>query len=126
MSDLTKQAVLIVDDEALVRMDLVDTMQARGFRTYEADNSVEAIKVLEARSDIRVVFTDIQMPGAMDGIALAHYVRNRWPPTILIVCSGNRRPDAGGLPDACSFLPKPFETGALNKLLDTVTKQLQA
>lgn len=125
MNDSTQKSVLIVDDEALVRMDLVDTMQSRGFQTYEANNAAEAIKVLEAQKDIRVVFTDIQMPGDMDGVALAHYVRKRWPPTILIVCSGNKRPDASGLSAACSFLPKPFETGALGKLLDTVTQQLQ-
>jgi CheY-like chemotaxis protein len=125
MSDMLQNAVLVVDDEALVRMDLVDQLQARGFRTYEADNAAEAIVVLEGHKDIRVVFTDIQMPGTMDGVALAHYVRERWPPTILIVCSGNKRPEASSLPDACSFISKPFDTGILGGVLDTVSEQLK-
>ena len=124
MSDSTPIAVLIVDDEALIRMDLVDYLQGQGFRTYEADHAIEAISVLEAHEDIRVVFTDIQMPGDMDGVALAHYVRKRWPPTILVVCSGNRRPDESMLPIRCSFIPKPFKTGALGSLLTSVREQL--
>jgi CheY-like chemotaxis protein len=117
-------AVLVVDDEALIRMDLVETLQERGFPTYEADNAAEAIAMLEKHTEIRVVFTDIQMPGQMDGVELAHYVRKRWPPTILIVCSGNRIPSEGSLPAACSFLSKPFDSGLLGELLDGVRQQI--
>ena len=124
MSDSTPAAVLIVDDEALIRMDLVDRLQGQGFRTYEADHAAEAISMLEAHEDIRVVFTDIQMPGGMDGVALAHYVRKRWPPTILVVCSGNKQPDQSMLPTACSFMPKPFESRALGSLIASVREQL--
>lgn len=124
MSDNKQISVLIVDDEALIRMDLVDTLQLRGYRTYEADNAAEAIAILETHSDIRVVFTDIQMPGDMDGMALAHYVRKRWPPTILIVSSGNKRPDETAFPSSCSFIPKPLESTALSAILDSVNKQL--
>lgn len=124
MSDSTQIAVLVVDDEALIRMDLVDTLQRQGFRTYEADDAAEAISMLETHKDIRVVFTDIQMPGDMDGVALAHYVRKRWPPTILVVCSGNKTPDQSMLPTSCSFMPKPFESGALGNLLAAVREQV--
>ena len=117
-------AVLVVDDEALIRMDLVETLQERGFPTYEADNAAEAIAMLEKHTYIRVVFTDIQMPGRMDGVDLAHYVRDRWPPTILIVCSGNRTPSPSSLPAACTFLAKPFDSDMLGGLLDTVRQQV--
>lgn len=124
MSDHAHISVLVVDDEAIIRMDLVDALQFRGFRTYEADTAAEAITMLETHNDIRVVFTDIQMPGDMDGVALAHYVRDRWPPTILIVSSGNKRPDATTLPSSCSFIPKPLDSDALGKILDSVNQQL--
>lgn len=117
-------SVLIVDDEALIRMDLVDALQMRGFRTYEADSAAEAIEMLQTHPDIRVVFTDVQMPGEMDGIALAHYVRKRWPPTVLIVCSGNQNPDKASLPSSCSFLPKPIDSAALGLVLGSVNDQL--
>lgn len=117
-------SILIVDDEALIRLDLVDTLQRRGFRTYEADSAAEAIEMLEAHPDIRAVFTDVQMPGEMDGLALAHYVRKRWPPTILMVCSGNQNPDKASLPSSCTFIPKPNDINALGRVLDAVNEQL--
>ena len=123
---MIKGAVLVVDDEALIRMDLVEILQDRGFPTYEADNAAEAIAILEKHDEIRVVFPDIQMPGRMDGVELAHYVRKRWPPTVLIVCSGNRTPSNGSLPSACSFIAKPFERRYLGGLLDNVREQIKA
>lgn len=78
----TKHAILVVEDEALVRMDLVSTLEDAGFTAFEASSPKEAIDILEQHSEIRVVFTDIQMPGTMDGLELAHYVRKRWPTTI--------------------------------------------
>jgi CheY-like chemotaxis protein len=85
-------AVLIVEDEALVRIDLVEALQEAGFKTFEANNAAEAIAIMETNSEIRVVFTDIEMPGTMDGLALSHYVRRRWPPTIIVISSGRHRP----------------------------------
>src|ERR1700683_5360591 len=81
-------AILIVEDEALVRLYAVDTVTAAGFDVVEAASADEAIRILESRSDIRVVFTDIQMPGLMDGLKLAQAVRDRWPPIKIIVTSG--------------------------------------
>ena len=77
--------VLVVDDEPLIRMDLVDQLQRKGCCTLEACSAAEAISILNERSDVTVVFTDIQMPGTMDGIQLAQYVRERFPPTIVVV-----------------------------------------
>ena len=72
-------AVLVVEDDAIVRFDLAQTLEAAGYKTFEAADATQAIAILEANSEIRVVFTDIQMPGSMDGLALSHYVRKRWP-----------------------------------------------
>ncbi len=75
-----RAVVLIVEDEFLLRVDAVDMIKAAGFDVVEAANADEAIEILESRRDITVVFTDIQMPGSMDGLKLARAVRGRWPP----------------------------------------------
>jgi CheY-like chemotaxis protein len=72
-------SVLVVEDEHLIRMDTASSLEAVGFIVYEAGNAAEAIRCLELHNEIRLIFTDVQMPGSMDGIALAHYVRDRWP-----------------------------------------------
>ena len=81
-------SVLVVEDEQLIRMDTASSLEAVGFIVYEAGNAAEAIRCLELHNEIRLIFTDVQMPGSMDGIALAHYVRDRWPPVKIIVTSG--------------------------------------
>jgi CheY-like chemotaxis protein len=80
--------VLIVEDEFLLRMDAIEMIEGAGFEAIEAGNAEEAIAILERRSDIRVVFTDVQMPGSMDGLKLAAAVRGRWPPIQIIATSG--------------------------------------
>src|ERR1700685_1888365 len=81
-------SILIVEDEPLVRLCAVDAVAAAGFEVIEAASADEAIRILESRSDIRVVFTDMHMPGSMDGLKLAYAVRNRWPPIKIMVTSG--------------------------------------
>jgi len=116
-----RPVVLIVEDEFLLRMDAVDMVEAAGFEVVEAANADEAIEILEARRDITVVFTDIQMPGSMDGLKLAQAVRGRWPPIKIIATSGH--PDVGelDLPEGGRFLPKPYSprqvTGVLRELI---------
>lgn len=75
--------VLIVEDEFLLGAHAVEFMEHSGFTVYEASNADEAIELLELHDDIRAVFTDIHMPGTMDGLKLAHYVRGRWPPVTM-------------------------------------------
>ena len=116
--------VLVVEDEWLVRMDLVDILQSAAWTTYEAGNASEAIAVLEQHDEMQVVFTDIQMPGDMDGLALSRYVRDRWPPTIIVVCSGNERPGADEMPRDAAFIPKPYDRSALDKMLQTIRARL--
>jgi two-component system, response regulator PdtaR len=101
-------AVLIVEDEALVRAGAVDLVEEAGFEAIEAANADEAIRILESRHDVMVVFTDIDMPGSMDGLKLAHAVRNRWPPIKLVVTSGHSLPTDKDLPKGGRFMGKPY------------------
>jgi CheY-like chemotaxis protein len=84
-----RPVVLIVEDEFLLRMNAVDMIAAGGFEVVEAANADDAIEILESRRDITVVFTDIQMPGSMDGLKLAQAVRGRWPPIKIVATSGH-------------------------------------
>jgi CheY-like chemotaxis protein len=102
-------AVLIVEDEPLVRLCAVETVEGAGFEVIEAANADDAIRILESRTDIRVVFTDIHMPGSMDGLKLAHAVRNRWPPIKIIVTSGRERITERELPAGGRFFAKPYD-----------------
>lgn len=101
-------AVLVVEDEHLIRMDTASCLVAAGFLVYEADNAADAIRCLELHEDIRLVFTDVNMPGSMDGLALAHYVRKRWPPVKIIVTSSYKTIPDSDLPTAALFVAKPY------------------
>lgn len=100
--------VLVVEDEVLIRMGAVDLVESAGFEAVEARDADEAIQILEARSDIGLVFTDVDMPGTMDGLKLCRYIRERWPPVRLIVASGMAILDQSQLPEGARFFPKPY------------------
>src|SRR3981081_30492 len=89
LGETRRPVVLIVEDEFLLRMDAVDMIVGAGFEVVEAGDAGEAIEILESRRDITVVFTDIQMPGTMDGLKLARAVRGRWPPIKIVATSGH-------------------------------------
>jgi CheY-like chemotaxis protein len=108
LSAASRPVVLIVEDEFLLRMDAVDMIRAAGFEAVEAANADQAIEILESRLDITVVFTDIQMPGSMDGLKLAQAVRGRWPPIKIVATSGHVHVTETDLPDGGRFLPKPY------------------
>jgi len=103
-----RPVVLVVEDEPLIRMAAVDLVESAGCEALEASDADHAIRILEARADIRVVFTDVDMPGEMDGVKLSHYVRNRWPPIHLLVASGKAILDQSHLPTGAKFFPKPY------------------
>ena len=103
-----KPVVLVVEDDALVRMDAAETIERAGYTVLEAANADEAIRLLETRTDIAVVFTDIEMPGSMDGLRLAHAVRKRWPPVKLIATSGQYNIRDSDLPSGGRFIAKPY------------------
>jgi two-component system, response regulator PdtaR len=91
----------------------VDLIVAAGFEALEASSADEAIRILEARSDIHLVFTDVSMPGSMDGIKLSHCIRDRWPPVKFIVASGKTIVDESHLPAGARFFSKPYDGGAI-------------
>jgi CheY-like chemotaxis protein len=103
-----RPVVLIVEDDFWVRMNAAEMIVDGGFDVVEAGNADEAITILEARPDIHVVFTDIQMPGAMDGLKLARFVRGRWPPIKIVATSGFVRVSKDDLPEGSVFLTKPY------------------
>ena len=102
-------AVLIVEDEPILRLHASDLVEEAGFIAIEARNADEAIAILESRSDITLLFTDVHMPGSMDGVKLAHAVRNRWPPIKIVVVSGHMQVDQNDLPVDSRFFGKPFQ-----------------
>ena len=112
-ADLTANSILVVEDEPFVRDDLVDFFEDRGFTVYAAGDADEAIAILKRHPPIFAVLTDIEMPGSMDGLRLAHYVRDRHPPTLLLVASGVVRPKPEDLPVDALFFAKPFNPRVL-------------
>lgn len=114
--------VLVVEDEPLVRMDIVDFLERDGFDVAEAGNADEAVAMLELDPRIRILFTDIDMPGSMDGLKLAAAVRDRWPPVQIVVTSGHMMVDVADLPDGGVFFSKPYQArvvaDALRQILD--------
>lgn len=117
----SKPVVLVVEDEPLLRMNAVDIVEEAGFTVIEASNADDAIAILESRDDIRVVFTDIQIPGSMDGLKLAHAVRGRWPPIRIIATSGRVKVSGDDLPDGGRFLGKPYTSSEVARLLAELT-----
>jgi CheY-like chemotaxis protein len=109
--------VLVVEDEFLIRMNALSLLEEAGFGVLEAGTADEAIALLEARKDIRIVFTDINMPGSMDGLRLAHAIRDRWPPIDLVLTSGQMRVRNEEMPERGLFLGKPYEPGELVQMV---------
>ena len=103
--------VLIVEDEMVLRMRAVDMVEDAGYTPLEALDAAEAVAILESRSDVALICTDIQMPGQMDGVGLAHAVHARWPAIKIIVVSGQLKPQNLDLPPRSRFLGKPLDAG---------------
>ena len=112
-SQSQRVAVLVVEDEYLIRMDTTASLETIGFIVFEAGNAAEAIQCLELHKEIRLIFTDINMPGSMDGLALARYVRGRWPPVKIIVTSGYMKALESDLPTGALFVEKPYHPRAI-------------
>jgi CheY-like chemotaxis protein len=118
-----KIAVLVVEDEPITRMDVVDQLEEGGFKVFEAPDADRAIKILEANPAIRVLFTDVDMPGSMDGLKLAAAVRDRWPPIRIVVASGLRKINIDALPDDSRFFSKPYN---VNEIAATMRRMVNA
>jgi len=109
--------VLVVEDEVLVRMLACDILVDGGFRSLEAVGAQEALALIDARPDIAVMFTDVDMPGEINGLGLAHLVAMRAPAVRLLVTSGAAEPGVGDLPAGARFLRKPYSPSTLLELL---------
>jgi CheY-like chemotaxis protein len=111
MKTMTDQIlVLIAEDEELVRLVIAEALRDEGFEVMEAEHAEAAVATLtDHASRINVLFTDIQMPGTMDGVALAHHASTHWPWIGLLVTSARPRPSRSALPAKCRFLAKPYE-----------------
>ena len=112
-----RPVVLVVEDEFLIREYAVEIINEAGFEPIKAGNADEAIEILECRSDIRIVFTDVHMPGSIDGLKLAQAVRDRWPPIKLIVTSGHITLPESALPTGGRFLSKPYQPSEIARAL---------
>jgi DNA-binding NtrC family response regulator len=106
---IVKPIVLIVEDEALLRLVAASMLHDAGFETLEADTAEDALHVLEKHDDVRVVFSDVQLPGRMDGLHLARAVHDRWPNIGLLLTSGGVKVQKGQIPCDGRFLAKPYD-----------------
>jgi CheY-like chemotaxis protein len=109
--------ILVVEDEPLLLMMAVDVVEEAGFEAIEARDADEAIRLLESMADISVLWTDIDMPGSMDGLRLAAAVRDRWPPIEILIVSGMKKPSAAEIHDRCVFLAKPYDSRKVTETL---------
>jgi DNA-binding NtrC family response regulator len=112
-----RAVILVVEDEILVRMYAADILQEAGYHVIEAGNADEALLCLEARDDIQSVMTDIEMPGSMNGMALAAQIRIRWPEIGVLINSGRVRPASCDMPDGADFISKPYASSELLRRL---------
>jgi CheY-like chemotaxis protein len=118
MSAAARPAVLVVEDESLVRMFAVDVIEDEGYEVIEAASAAQALKKLEERPDISIIFTDINMPGDMDGLDLARAVLSTNPGIHIILTSGKQSPTRAELPGTSPFVTKPYTAQQLARLLD--------
>ncbi|MDM9627750.1 response regulator [Rhizobium sp. S152] len=118
---MPQTTVLVIEDEPLIRMTVSDDLRDSDLRVIEAGNAEEALRLLETDSTVRAIFTDIDMPGSLDGLKLAWIVRDRWPPVEIVITSGQRRVDVGEMPERAVFFPKPYAHQPLIEALTRLT-----
>lgn len=105
--------VLVVEDDLILRMRAIDMVDDAGYGSIEAVDADEALAILQSRSDIALLFTDVQMPGSMDGLELANAVRERWPLIKIIIVSGQLKLSSSQLPRDSRFFGKPLVSGQM-------------
>jgi CheY-like chemotaxis protein len=116
-------SVLVVEDEPLIRMDVVGDLEQAGFNVLEAGNGDEAISLLRSHPEIQALITDIEMPGSMNGLILAATVHDRWPPIKIIVTSGRVLVRKRDLPEDALFVPKPYDN---SQVISTLREMMMA
>ncbi|HEX4297549.1 MAG TPA: response regulator [Devosia sp.] len=108
MTEADGKTVLVVEDEALLLFTIADDLRAAGFRVFEATSAPAALRLLDTLGGIDVLFTDVDMPGGMNGLQLAQKVRDRWPAAAVLITSGHVNLGDGDLPRGGQFLAKPY------------------
>jgi Response regulator containing CheY-like receiver, AAA-type ATPase, and DNA-binding domains len=116
----TPARVLVVDDEPLLRLFNVDMLIDAGFDVLEAADADQALSLLEQTNGIQVVFTDVEMPGVLDGFGLARRIEMRWPEIGVVVTSGRRCPDATFAAPARFFVQKPYRAAEIIEMIDAM------
>lgn len=112
---------LVVDDEVIIRMDAIDILEQAGFNVLDAEHGDAAFRLLKTRHrDVVLLFTDVQMPGQLDGFALAHKVAESWPHISIVVASGQVVPGPASMPDKAKFIAKPFSAGLVHSHLHEI------
>ncbi|NTE87165.1 response regulator [Agrobacterium rubi] len=112
--------LLVVEDDGLIRLDLVDMVSDLGCFAYEASTADQAVKLLEDKTSITAILTDIDMPGAINGLGLANVAHRRWPHIKVVVISGRYNPAEGILPPGAIFLTKPVSQNSVEKALSDI------
>jgi DNA-binding NtrC family response regulator len=120
-ADVSRPKILVVDDEALVRLDLASALSDAGFDVLEVGNPDDALAVLSASDEIAVLITDVELFNHFDGVALAWAVRRQWPPIHIVVVSGRHRANEVELPERSRFFVKPYN---VQRVIDAVTEML--
>ncbi|MGF9567573.1 response regulator [Neorhizobium sp. JUb45] len=121
--EMREPIALVVDDEPLIRMDTADIVSSAGYHVIEARNADEAFKLLAKHSSLKLLMTDIQMPGQMDGLALARYVGEHWPEVHVVVASGAIVPAHNDLPERARFLGKPLNEALVIETLQELERE---
>jgi len=115
--------VLVVEDEELLRLHATDLLEDAGFKAIEAKDAADALQVMKSRPDVRVLFTDVQMPGPLDGMDLARKVHEQWPNVLLLITSGNTRPSRVAIPNHGHFLAKPYRAKDVLGEIDALLRE---
>ena len=118
-----RPTILVTEDDELLRLIACELLEDHGYAVVEADNAEEALRVLEKRKDVRLLFTDIQMPPGCDGLELAREVHNRWPRVHLVITSGQVQPTRAEIADDGRFIRKPYRAKDLLNQIDELIEK---
>ena len=122
----SQSPVLVVEDEALLRLYVDGFLEEAGFEAIDAADADAALNIMAHRPDVRVLFTDIQLPGAIDGMELARLVHEHWPHVLLLITSGNRLPSTAEIAEHAHFLPKPYRPDEVIREIQDLTQEADA
>ncbi|RYB06005.1 response regulator [Lichenibacterium ramalinae] len=115
-----RAVVLIVEDEPIVRMMVIDLFEDEGFEVLEAATGDQALTIFDERRDVALLFTDVEMPGKVDGYALAHWVHANRPAVKTVIVSGRAMPNAGDMPEGATFVGKPYDHDDVMRRIQTM------